>query len=710
MSSAEPQIDARVRACLLWDVPYLEAADEGARQWLRALRLEHLNPGELVESDILSIAANLVRAAMQGNETSAASLRPLLRDSGAAGGLLEGLIGLWLELYAPNETATAIDGVAEIVQAIADTDLRARLLLRVAAFALLHSHKLRATSALTSAVEITSVDTRLGVVVRRWAASEGISVPGFDPYMTTHTPDDPLLTLPWVRSEALDAATARSAEQLESRLRGVWDTSFHIGRTKLDDLQAAHAQAEWCGALDLRGDLRKLLSSQLLMDEDTRPDQLRWALTAWATSPNVKAVQAAITAHESNLDATDAATLLDETRLQALGEPRPFVDVALGVWDLVDDGRAAGLLADLVGLDIDPPYPAVSRVFANLLWRTPEAWGDAFLRAGERTKSIMLSDLDPHHVDAMPSGLRTAVLDTLGEDQANSSFGLALQLDRDAVQPHLPNLSPANAAALLVWRANAVPPSQIEVLVNQLEENIRSALDNAHGGSWGIGDVNTRLLADLTARLPNTRPAATQTLLSVLRDSAAAAEWQFGALEGFTILRQAGRLEPDDIAALRGLNLEPGRALFGERLSTTLLHAAQLRVYADNLDDDDIGWLAVQSRGADTQTRLVAIAALGETGRAGNPTVDWSIVSGLFDPADEVASRAVLAIKQQGIPGDARVVAHRRLEDLYEVGSRAMRRLVVATARDNQELELTAIVDHARRDRAWSVRREVTQA
>jgi hypothetical protein len=81
----------------------------------------------------------------------------------------------------------------------------------------------------------------------------------------------------------------------------------------------------------------------------------------------------------------------------------------------------------------------------------------------------------------------------------------------------------------------------------------------------------------------------------------------------------------------------------------------------------------------------------------------------LFDPADEVASRAVLAIKQQGIPGDARVVAHRRLEDLYEVGSRAMRRLVVATARDSKELELTAIVDHAQRDRAWSVRREATQ-
>jgi hypothetical protein len=708
MSSAEPQFDARVRACLLWDVPWLEAADDGARQWLRALRLELVNLGELAESDILSIAANLVRAVMQGDETSAASLRLLLREQDAAGRLLEGLIGLWLELYAPNGTGTALDEVTKIVQSVTDADLQARMLLRVAAFALLHAHKPRATAALTKAVEITSVDTRLGVVARRWAVSEGVDVPGFDPYVTSHTPDDPLLTLPWVRAAALDAAAARSAEQLESRLRGVWDTSFHIGRTKVDDLLAAHAQAEWCGALDLRGALRKLLSSQLLMDEDARPDQVRWALTAWATSPNIKAVQAAITAHENSLEATDAANLLDEARLQALGEPRPFVDVALGVWDLVDDGRAADLISDLAGLNINPPYPAVSRVFANLLWRAPETWGDVFLRVDEPTKSTMLSALDPRHVDAMPSAARAAVLDTLSDDEANSSFGLALQLDRDAVEPPLPNLSPATAADLLVWRADAVRPPQIEALVGQLEKTIRSALDGAHGGSWGIGDVGTRLLADLATRLPNPRPATAQTLLSVLTDSAAAAEWQFGALEGLTILRHAGRLGPDEIATVRRLNLEPGQALFGERLSATLLRASQLRVYADNLDDDDIGWLAVQSRGADTQTRLVAVTALGEIGRAGTPTVDWSIVSGLFDPADEVASRAVFALQQQGVSGDARVVAHRRLEDLYNAGSRAIRRTVVSAAQNSPELGLTAIVDRAKSDRAWSVRREAT--
>lgn len=708
MSSADLQLDPSVRACLLWDVPRLEAADGGARQWLRALRLELVNLGELAESDILSIAANLVRAVMQGNETSAASLRPLLRENGAAGRLLEGLIGLWLELYAPNETGTTLDEVANIVQSITDVDLRARMLLRIAAFALLHAHKPRARVALTTAVEITSIDTRLGVVARRWAVGEGIGVPGFDPYATSHTPDDPLLTLPWVRAAALDAAAARSAEQLESRLRGAWDTSFHIGRTKVDDLLAAHAQAEWCGALDLRGLLRKLLSSQLLMDEDTRPDHVRWALTVWATSPNIKAVQAAITAHENSLDASDAANLLDETRLQALGEPRPFVDVALGVWDLVDDIRAADLISDLIELDINPPYPPVSRVFANLLWRVPETWCDAFLKADEPTRSMMLSDLDPHHVDAVPSAVRTAVLDTLTNDEANSSFGLALQLDRDAVEPPLPSLSPAIAADLLIWRADAVGTPQIEAFVSQLEESVRSALDGAHGGAWGIGDVDTRLLADLATRLPNPRPATGQTLLSVLNDSAAAAEWQFGALEGLTILRHAGRLVPDEIATVRRLKLEPGQALFGERLSTTLLRAAQLRVYADDLDDDDIGWLSVQSRGADTQTRLVAVTALGEIGRAGTPTVDWSIVSGLFDPADEVASRAVFAIQQRGVSGDARVVAHRRLEDLYNVGSRAIRRAVVSAARNSPELGLTAIVDRAKSDRAWSVRREAT--
>jgi hypothetical protein len=210
----------------------------------------------------------------------------------------------------------------------------------------------------------------------------------------------------------------------------------------------------------------------------------------------------------------------------------------------------------------------------------------------------------------------------------------------------------------------------------------------------------------LAARLPDTCRSVVQTLLFVLTDSAAAAEWQFGALEGLTMLRRASRLLPEDIEALRAIRLTPGRALFGEQFSAELLRAAQLRVYANELSDDDIGWLAVESRGGDPQARLVAITTLGETGRVGSPTVDWSLVGGLFDPADDVVIRAVVATERHGIAGDAQAVARRRLVNLYKGGSRRVRLQVVNTARSNPTLELSEILLAARSDRAWSIRRE----
>jgi hypothetical protein len=67
----------------------------------------------------------------------------------------------------------------------------------------------------------------------------------------------------------------------------------------------------------------------------------------------------------------------------------------------------------------------------------------------------------------------------------------------------------------------------------------------------------------------------------MVRDEAAAAEWQFGALEGLAILRHAKYLRTVDIERMREAELVPGRALFGEQISETLLRAAQLRVFAD---------------------------------------------------------------------------------------------------------------------------------
>jgi hypothetical protein len=75
-----------------------------------------------------------------------------------------------------------------------------------------------------------------------------------------------------------------------------------------------------------------------------------------------------------------------------------------------------------------------------------------------------------------------------------------------------------------------------------------------------------------------------------------------------------------------------------------VLRAAQLRVLAPDLTEDEIAWLAVCCRGQDRQARLVAVVALGETGNIARMTVDWSLVACLFDPDDSVVARALDAL------------------------------------------------------------------
>ncbi len=711
MSNAEDSvvIDARVRAALLWDVPWLESADAGAQQWLRALRLEFPYVGELNAKDPLSIAAHVVQAVMHGDIATATSHRSTLSEGGEADQLLGGLLALWLDLDSPDAVGQTVDDVADIISRIEEADLRARLLLRLAAFALHRRQQAQARAALCEAVNTTDLSTRLGVVARRWAASEGIEIAGFNPYASTRTPEDPLLALPWIRGQALEASAAISGERFEHHLRGVWDTSFHIGRTKQDELLAAYTQADWCGALDLRGVLRKLLSSQMLLGEPQKPDQRRWALVSWATSPQAKAVPAAILASEDQLDAAGAADLLAEVRRDGIAGWQPYVEVAAGVWDLLDDDGARDLLHTLAGPEAQPDTPQLASVFANLLWRVPDEWSNAFVDASDTTRAAMVQLLDPHHLEVMPAVLKSGIAEYRRQLGEQTAFDLALAFTEQGTTGSLAPSSPADAITLLEWHPASVDTSTIEAFVDRLEAGARSALKKARENAWGMGDAGTRHLAELAIHLPNPPHSVIDILIEMCEDDHTAAAWQFGALKGLMILRGADQLPDADVARIRQLAIFPGRGLFGEKISPTLLRAAQLRVYAHSLTDADVTWLATCARGSDVQSRLVAIAALGDIDSDVTPTVEWSLVSGLFDPADEVVVRAVAALTDKATASaDVAVVVQSRLSDLYQNGSRKVRRQIVRAAANHHQLAAEDILTAARRDRAWSVRREAS--
>ncbi len=92
------EVDARLRAALLWDRPtLLGLSDSGSRQWRDALELNFVNFGEL-EDDLLSVAGHAAFAAFTGDQPRAAALRESLSSHGRVGELFERLLGLGLEL------------------------------------------------------------------------------------------------------------------------------------------------------------------------------------------------------------------------------------------------------------------------------------------------------------------------------------------------------------------------------------------------------------------------------------------------------------------------------------------------------------------------------------------------------------------------------------------------------------------------------------
>lgn len=252
-----------------------------------------------------------------------------------------------------------------------------------------------------------------------------------------------------------------------------------------------------------------------------------------------------------------------------------------------------------------------------------------------------------------------------------------------------------------------MPTSKLEATVASVVEETKAAIRSAHEGSWALDDASTRLLGELAAALSSPPRAAFETLLYLLEDDQAAASWQFGALEALAMLRDADGLDTQDVDRVRRLSLTPGRMLLGEQISASLLRAAQLRVCAPTLQAEEVAWLATRARDTDAKTRLVAIAALGDLCEDPTPTVEWSLVSGLFDPSDDVVVRAVGAFAHLSASSpDAVAVARSRLNELYHTGGSRVRRRVVAVVKAQDWLNFGDLLADAREDRSWTVRRE----
>jgi hypothetical protein len=707
-SSKDFDVDERTRAAIVWDYPTLDARREdiGCKQWVKALQLTGTDFGELQAHDPISVAAHIVHG-VTGGDADVPELREILRHAGSSGELFELLIALVFSL-GDMDWQDVFDQAADVVERIVDPDLRGRLLLRLAVFAGDKGDVGRIGGVLSRAIELTGTDTRLGVVIRRMAFFRGIAVFGFDPFTPTDTPADPLLSLPWVQDVAFTAVAGLAVSDLEARLADVWDTSLHIGRTRVNELQSAQLQTEWCGSTDLRNTVRKLLSAHLLSGAARFPEQTQWALLSWAATGG-KQLTSAIRNSEAALDSASAADVLSATQADPTVGRDATLAVALGLWDLLTDAACDDLLHWLLAL---PDYEDDQRwavLLANLRVRRPQTWERAFGLEDSGTQLRMLQVLDADEVGKVSESvqLRAAEFAAAGE-RLPAGVRWALEL---TVASDLPNemsrLAARDILELLDWRSDVVPTEVVSHVVRELVAKCEERLVEAAGGKLGFGgqDIGA-LLGRVAAYLPQANADVVAVLVRSVTSTSVSRSMQFGALQGLAVLRGEGHISEANLEAIRGLQLAPARAVLGESIETDVLRAAQLRVLAPDLTADEIAWLAVCCRGQDRQARLVAVVALGESGDAARITVDWSLVACLFDPDDSVVVRALEALAMRRVITErgAAAVVSQRLSDLVRAGSPSVRRAAAWTAGRMQAPDVRHLLADAQTDRRWTVR------
>lgn len=732
MNSAEAPTE--ILAALLWDVPALQAGSSSARDFSKALRGEGLGREESQEhaADALGRAARAVAFERSGDTQAAAELYAALEGDSDP---WTQLFGVMLRAWSASE-----DGLEAITSAhsavtglVTNPELVARLLAKLATNAFDEGAMDVGTDFLAEAIELVPSETRLG----RALAIEGLNV-GL-PYewkeFQTPPPADPLVDYPWIEYASLSAARGSFAAAVDARSRRLWTFHWRAGRTPLDEAVSAEIQATWAGALWLRRPLRKQLGAQLLTGAAQAPEQWGYGVVMWTLGAGQHPARAfGLAEPHLTQSATDfIVRTVGESEAMARYAHR-FLSVALEAWDAMSDNTFRWVVRRIEPQEGDHPIAQdTQRLWAAYAARMTESWRDDVMGKDQAVQASIVEHLTVDTVRRLPPAVRQMVFEATAQaavDRARLDSPIVRVLAAATSGPlgaslesMLADKASASAIAHVAFdgAGDLLPSTAVTRARELLMSSVTKSADEARKGKVSFGPEDPRLsLGRLVAGASSNDQAAVQLLAQVATDATSPSEHILYARNALTLIRRSGKLGADAVPLLRDSEDPAGTFATHGDVSLELLQMARLQVYLSELTTDEVGAVAAGCRSQDARARQVAIAICAEAlevpaGDRADDALIWGLVSGLFDPHDEVVAASVSGVPQDILERHpaAGQVAVARLPRLIEEGNADVRTSVAMLARRWSQSEIDGLADHpvvrailgqAVQDRSWAVR------
>jgi hypothetical protein len=723
VNSAEP-LSAEILAALLWDAPALRGGSRGAQAFADAFGPPPWNEPPL-DAGLLAAAAHAVQLHRGGESTDAlAIMRTLIEQPDGM------LLSLCLTGWAapPEQASVALhDAVGVVDLASRNSEIRARLLAKLAGLALDAHDRALYERCVYESIALAPSGSPLAWRVAIDALGEGIRVqePPVQPVGGRY---DALTWLPWTWGAVADAAAEIAKERVKARGQSTWSYTWRAGRTPLDQMLAAEAQAGWAGMRGIRRQIRMEIGAHLITDvARTRQDWL-YALYAWITGGGRQIPQTVALA-EPHLDDAAATELLHslDSDLSLRAGPYALAEAADALWALIPDEQL-----DWVYEHVTPDTEnmilaqTARRLWGKLCWRDPERFYRHWAALPEHRASEQLMNVQPKPLLLLSDEQRLRLLAAADEqlerapdaELAVLAAELAESVGRPEVLTQIQELEfPTEALVELAGeRPDLIDSKVLSTAISDLTGRVRRTREEAREGRVQFGSTSARvMLAQALALAPAGNREAVELLLDLAEDSGSPAQHMFEAREALVILKAAGLLDEQDRNRVLAMTDNPGTFLSHGEFTASVLAAQRRRILAPNLSAEDRTRLAIDTRDPDGRVRLIAIlTAAIVLSAAPDQGVSWALLSGLFDPQDEIVQAALAAVARGALDDlpDARTVACERVGRLYEGTKSTVREAVVHAAAhlagDSDRLQ--RLVADAVFDPSWRVRRAAEEA